>query len=94
MGQGKNVPTLERKGELMPKKVNAIVLQSFSKQEWLYFMDNIDFSNEEIEIIKLIRQGFRQIDIAEDLSLCESTIKRKYKKILGKIDRFVLFNLK
>lgn len=57
----------------------------FNKKEWEEFLKNIDFTDVEIKIITFLRRGWRQVDIAQELFLCEKTINRYCKKIKNKI---------
>lgn len=75
------------------KNVASINKQlDFNKNEWEEFLENIDFTDEEKTIIELTRRGFYQIDIAEELLVSLSTIKRRNNKIIGKIIRYILLN--
>lgn len=64
----------------------------FYKEEWEEFIQNIDFTVEELKIIELTRKGYFLIDIAEELYVSLSTIKRRNNKIIGKIIRYILKN--
>ncbi|MDE6357702.1 MAG: hypothetical protein K2L15_03825 [Eubacteriales bacterium] len=70
-------------------KKYASLLKEFSKQDWELLINNIDLSDEELQIIDYIRRGWRQIDIAENFSVHENTIKRKYKNIAIKIAVYI-----
>lgn len=73
-------------------KKNSTYLKGFSKNEWEILLNNIDFTDDERKIITYIRRGWRQIDIAQELYVNESTIKRRYKSILTKITLYIHFD--
>lgn len=70
------------------KKYTSL-LKGFTKQDWKILLNNIDLSDEEIQIIEYLRKGWRQIDIATNFGVHENTIKRKYKNIAFKIAVYI-----
>ncbi len=86
--QEKHVPIKERSVVVINKKYKSL-LKDFNKQEWETLLRNIDFEDEEKQIIDFVRRGWRQIDIAENFGVHENTIKRKYKKIATKIALYI-----
>ena len=88
------VQTEQGKQEVIKAKNVASINKQldFNKNEWEEFLENIDFTDEEKTIIELTRRGFYQIDIAEELLVSLSTIKRRNNKIIGKIIRYILLN--
>lgn len=57
----------------------------FSYAEYQRFLDICPFSDEEKEIIRLKRKGESNISICRKLSLSESALWRRIKKIQNKI---------
>ena len=62
----------------------------FYPEEWESFINNCDFTDSEAEIIKLTRRGWAIADIAAELYLSESTVKRRRKSIDSKILHYIL----
>lgn len=62
----------------------------FYPEEWDSFINNCDFTDSEAEIIKLTRRGWAIADIAAELYLSESTVKRRRKSIDRKILHYIL----
>lgn len=62
----------------------------FYPEEWKEFLENIDFTDEERQIISLIRRGWYQEDIAAELNYVRRTIARRYTSITNKIVHYVL----
>lgn len=62
----------------------------FYPEEWESFIRNCDFTDSEVEIIKLTRRGWAIADIAAELYLSESTVKRRRKSIDRKILHYIL----
>lgn len=61
----------------------------FYNDEWEDFIANCGFTDDEMEIVNLIRRGWAQIDIAVELSISLSTLKRRKKRISQKILRHI-----
>lgn len=59
----------------------------FTKSEWEDFTQNCEFTDDELEVIPLIRRGWAMVDIAYELCISESTLKRRKRKIEYKIIR-------
>lgn len=59
----------------------------FTKFEWEEFIQNCEFTDDELEVIPLIRRGWALVDIAYELCISESTLKRRKRKIEYKIIR-------
>lgn len=62
----------------------------YYKEQWQEFMDNIDFTDEELAIIDLARKGWYQEDIAAELHTSRRTVARRYTSIVNKIVHYVL----
>ena len=62
----------------------------FYPEEWESFLSNCDFTDSEVEIIKLTRRGWAIADIAAELYLSESTVKRRRKSIDRKILHYIV----
>ena len=56
----------------------------FRKEDWEEFLANIDFTDNEQKIIPLIRRGWYQMDIAAELDISVSTVKRRFPPIPNK----------
>ena len=61
----------------------------FFKDEWESIIENCGFTDDELEIIHLVRRGWAQIDIAEELCISLSTFSRRFKRIKQKIFRYI-----
>ena len=61
---------------------------NYYKDQWEDFFANIDFTDEEKQIIELVRRGWCQEDIAAELYLSRRTIARRYNSIFSKITRY------
>lgn len=59
----------------------------FSHSEYQRFLERCPFSDEEKEIIRLKRKGESNISICRKLSLSESALWRRIKKIQNKITK-------
>lgn len=62
----------------------------YYKEQWQEFLDNIDFTDEELAIIDLARKGWYQEDIAAELHTSRRTVARRYTSIVNKIVHYVL----
>ncbi len=62
----------------------------YYKEQWQEFIDNIDFTDEELAIINLARKGWYQEDIAAELHTSRRTVARRYTSIVNKIVHYVL----
>ena len=62
---------------------------NFFKDEWDDFAENCGFTDVELEIIAYLRRGWFCIDIAEQLSLSYSTVKKGRSRIGKKIARYL-----
>lgn len=63
---------------------------NYYKEQWQEFLDNIDFTDEELAIIDLARKGWYQEDIAAELHTSRRTVARRYTSIVNKIVHYVL----
>ena len=63
---------------------------SFLKSEWEEFLNCIDFTDDELKIISLIRRGWPQEDIAAELFLSRRTVARRVTSISNKIIHYIL----
>lgn len=63
---------------------------TFYANEWNEFIENIDFTDDELKIIELVRRGWCQEDIAAELYCSRRTIARRYTSITNKIVHYVL----
>lgn len=62
---------------------------NFYKDEWDDFVANCGFTDDELEIIVFLRRGWVCIDIAEELNVSYSTLKRRRARIANKIKRYL-----
>lgn len=58
--------------------------------EWKEYIDNCGFTEDELEIIKFMRKEWAQSDIAAELCISLSTLKRRIKRIYLKIINYNL----
>ena len=66
----------------------------FYPEEWAEFIEHCDFTDTELEIIKLTRRGWLIADISAELYMSESTIKRKRKSVVNKILHYIALKQK
>ena len=64
----------------------------FLKSEWEDFISNCDFTDDELEILPLLRRGWSQVDIAAELCISHSNFKRLLKNINDKITKYILIS--
>lgn len=64
----------------------------FLKSEWEDFISNCDFTDYELEMLPFLRRGWAQVDIAAELCISHSTLKRRLKNINDKITKYILIN--
>lgn len=62
----------------------------FLKNEWIEFIENIDFTDDENKIIEFVRRGWCQEDIAAELFISRRTVARRYSSITNKIVQYVM----
>lgn len=62
----------------------------FRKEDWEEFLANIDFTDNEQKIIPLIRRGWYQMDIAAELDISVSTVKRRITSITNKTVSYIM----
>lgn len=62
----------------------------FTKEDWEEFQAGIDFTDNELDIIPLMRRGWAQVDIAAELDISVSTVKRRMSSITNKITGYIL----
>jgi DNA-binding NarL/FixJ family response regulator len=62
---------------------------NFYNDEWETFIANCGFTDDELEVVPLLRRGWAQIDIAVELCISLSTLKRRKKRISQKIIRYI-----
>lgn len=62
----------------------------FFNDEWETFLIHCGFTDDELEIIPFLRRGWAQVDIAAELCVSLSTLKRRLKRISQKIVRYIL----
>lgn len=55
------------------------------KEDWEEYIANCGFTDNELEIIKFMREEWPQSDIAAELCISLSTAKRRIKRIYLKI---------
>lgn len=65
----------------------------FYPEEWEEFIENCDFTEEELEVIRLTRLGYYIQAIALKMNLSDSTIKRRRKSIVRKILHYIAFKM-
>lgn len=66
----------------------------FFKDEWELFIENCGFTDDELELVPLLRRGWAGVDIAEELSISASTVSRRKRSIEGKIVRYISRNIR
>jgi DNA-binding NarL/FixJ family response regulator len=66
------------------------MVMRFYNDEWELFIANCGFTDDELEIVPFLRRGWACVDIAEELSISLSTLKRRRTRIGKKIIRYIL----
>ena len=61
----------------------------FYNDEWEEFITNCGFTDDELEIVQLLRRGWYGEDIAADLGYSRRTIERRKRLIKSKISRYI-----
>lgn len=61
----------------------------FFNDEWESFIENCGFTDDELEIVKFLRKGWAQVDIAAELCISIPTLTRRKKRITEKIIRYI-----
>lgn len=61
----------------------------FSKDEFEYFKDQCPFTDEEVRVFEMRRRGKSVCCMAQELNVCERTIKRRVKSIHNKILKLI-----
>lgn len=62
---------------------------NFYNDEWELFVEHCGFTDFELEIVKLLRRGWYEVDIAAELNVSQSTITKHKRKIKNKILRYI-----
>lgn len=60
--------------------------------EWEELLSACDFTDEERQIIALLRRGWYGVDIAAELDISLRTEQRRCRSIAAKIRRYMLKN--
>ena len=60
---------------------------NMTKQEFEYLIDNCGFTDEEIKVLNLNRKGMTYLEIANEMSYCEKTIKNRCASIKLKMKK-------
>ena len=68
---------------------DGLMVMRFYNDEWELFITNCGFTDDELEIIPDLRRGWACIDIAEELNVSLSTLKRRRTRIGKKIIRYI-----
>ena len=62
----------------------------FFNDEWELFVLHCGFTDDEMSVVNLLRRGWYSVDIAEELSVSVSTVKRRRNSIKKKISRYLI----
>ncbi len=62
-------------------------LSKLTKPELDEIINNANFTEEEIEVFKLLARGKTITEIAQQISACNRTVNRRISKIMSKISR-------
>lgn len=62
-------------------------LSKLTKPELDEIINNANFTEEEIEVFKLLARGKTITEIAQQVSVCNRTVNRRIEKIKSKISR-------
>ena len=63
---------------------------NFFNDEWEALIGNCGFTDVEMEIIPFLRRGWYAVDIAAELNVSSSTVKRRKRKVEQKIIRYIV----
>lgn len=64
-------------------------LERFSKPELDFFIDNCNFSKDEIIILNMVSTGNSEVQIAREMNFSESSVTKKKRQIIKKMTDFV-----
>lgn len=64
-------------------------MQNFFNDEWEAFVEHCGFTDDELEVVSYLRRGWYEVDIAEEVAVSVSTVKRRKKNIVLKISRYL-----
>lgn len=62
-------------------------LSKLTKPELELISNNANFTEEEIEVFKLLARGKTITEIAQQVSVCNRTVNRRIERIKSKISR-------
>lgn len=62
----------------------------FYADEWSDFEKHCGFTDDELKVVGLLRRGWRLIDIAAEMYVSESTVKRRKASIERKILHYII----
>nr|DAF80232.1 MAG TPA: response regulator [Bacteriophage sp.] len=62
-------------------------LSKLTKLELDAIINNANFTEEEIEVFKLLARGKTITEIAQQVSVCNRTVNRRIERIKSKISR-------
>lgn len=62
---------------------------NFFNDEWEMFVANCGFTDDELQVVHLLRKGWCIVDISEELNISHSTAARRRKRIGQKIIRYI-----
>lgn len=77
--------TVKGKSYIDPKITNKVIAKAASIPKVHGSDDNFDLSEREMEVLKLIAQGFSNADVAESLFLSEGTVRNYTRGIFMKL---------
>ena len=61
----------------------------FYNDEWELIINNCGFTDDELEIVKFLRRGWAQADIAAEVCISRRTLVRRKKSITKKIIHYI-----
>lgn len=65
------------------------MIMRFYNDEWEDFVKNCGFTDDELEVVTYLRRGWACIDIAEEINVSLSTLKRRRTSVGRKIIRYL-----
>lgn len=65
-------------------------MRKFFADEWDDLIKNCGFTDSELEVIKFLRRGWVEEDIAAEMYVSRSTVKRRKHSIVTKITHYLL----
>lgn len=70
-------------------KYDIVIFHEFTKPEIDYFIDNCNFTQDELKYLLLRCKGKSNVEIALEISVSEAQVSKLAKRVKNKIKRIV-----